>query len=202
MNIAFQVTDLDSLEAQALRQGGYFDRQDALAHGITDRLLHYHLGTGRFERCFPGVYRVTRAPIAPHDDLLQAVVWTNYRGAISHESALALYGLSDVMPSQVELTVPLDFGRSSSLYVLHRTTLPPHDVTEYDGVRVTIPARAVVDAAAAGSDPEQIAKAVLQGADRGLFSPEAVLALAERQRYRNRRTTLALLQDILSRAQA
>src|ERR1044071_328085 len=159
MNAKTPRPDLAALETLALQQGGYFDRQDAQAYGIGDRLLHYHVRTGRFERCFPGVFRLDRAPIAQHDDLLQALVWTNYRGAISHESALSLYGLGDVMPTRVHLVVPLDFRRATSSFILHRSTFSPDDVIEYDGVPVTTPGRSIVDAAAAGMDPEQVVKA-------------------------------------------
>jgi predicted transcriptional regulator of viral defense system len=191
---------LATLEAMALQQGGYFDRQDAQTHGIDDRLLHYHVKTGRFERCFPGVFRISRAPIAPHDDLLLAYVWTNYRGAVSHESALALYGLADVMPTQVHLTVPLDFRRATSSFVLHRSTLEPDDFTEYDGVCVTTPARSIVDAASSGMGPEQVMLAVRQGLDRALFEEGWLRTIASRSRYRNRRTTLPLIEDALHRA--
>jgi predicted transcriptional regulator of viral defense system len=192
--------DLAALETLALHQGGYFDRQDAQTYGIGDRLLHYHVRTGRFERCFPGVYRLSRAPIAQHDDLLQAVVWTNYRGAISHESALALYGLADVMLTHVHLTVPPDFRRTTSPYVLHRSTLAPDEVTDYDGVRVTTPARSIADAATAGMDPEQVVKAVRQAHERALVDQGQLLTIAQRPRYRNRRTTLPLIEDALHRA--
>ena len=192
--------DLAALETLALQQGGYFDRQDAQTHGVGDRLLHYHVRTGRFERCFPGVYRLSRAPITQHDDLLQALVWTNYRGAISHESALALYGLGDVMPTRVHLTVPPDFRRTTSPYVLHRSTLAPDEVTDYDGIRVTTPARSIADAAAAGMDPEQVVKAVQQGLERALVDHGQLLTIAQRPRYRNRRTTLPLIEDALHRA--
>jgi predicted transcriptional regulator of viral defense system len=192
--------DLATLEGLALRRGGYFDRQDAHAHGINDRLLHYHVRTGRFERCFPGIYRLQRAPLVPHDDLLLAQAWTNDRGAISHESALALYGLGDVMPSRVHLTVPLDFGRTGSPFVLHRSTLTRDDTTDYDGVRATTPARSIVDAASAGTDPEQVMKAVRQGLERALFDPGQLRDIARRPRYRNRRTALPLIEDALRRA--
>jgi predicted transcriptional regulator of viral defense system len=191
---------LAALETLALHQGGYFDRHDALTYGVGDRLLHYHVMTGRFERCFPSVYRLSRAPIAQHDDLLQAVVWTNYRGAISHESALALYGLGDVVPAQVHLTVPPDFRRTTSPYVFHRSVLEPDEVTEYVGVRVTTPARSIADAAAAGMDPEQVVKAVRQAHQRALFGRGQLLTIVQRPRYRNRRTTLPLIEDALHRA--
>lgn len=192
--------DLAALEARALQQGGYFDRQDARSYGLGDRLLHYHVQTGRFERCFPGVYRLGRAPIAQHDDLFLAHVWTNYRGVISHESALSLYQLGDAMPTRVHLTVPMDFGRTAAPFVLHRSTLPTGDVAEYDGVPVTTPARSIVDAASTGLDPEQVVKAVQQGLERALVHEDHLRAIAQRPRYRNRRVTLPLIEDALGRA--
>src|SRR5690348_2828641 len=98
------MTDLRNLESLALRHGGYFDRADALAHGVNDRLLAYHTATGRFDRELSGVYRLSYAPLYMLDDYWRAWVWSNYRGAISHESALLLYDLSDVLPSKVHLT--------------------------------------------------------------------------------------------------
>src|SRR4051812_19019114 len=97
---------LRGLEALALTQGGYFDRADALIHGLSDRMVHHHVRSGRFERIYTGVYRLAIAPVVQNDEMLLAQVWSNYRGAISHESALALYDLSDVMPGYVHLTVP------------------------------------------------------------------------------------------------
>lgn len=111
--------DRAELETMALAQGGYFDRGDARAHGVGDALLTYHVKTGRFERSFPGVYRLSTAPLSQRDEYLLAWVWTNYRGAISHESALALYELSDVMPDQVHVTVPRGFHRGSAPFRVH-----------------------------------------------------------------------------------
>jgi predicted transcriptional regulator of viral defense system len=163
--------DLQGLSALALAQGGYFDRGDAQAHGISDRLLHHHTRTGHFERVFPGVYRLAIAPLSPNDDLLQAWVWSNYRGAISHESALALYGLSDVLPSRVQITVPPGFRRRAGRFEVHHSDLPDEETVLYEGLRVTTPARSIADAAAAGSGPEQIQLAVAQAIARGLASP-------------------------------
>src|SRR6266542_1999121 len=111
-------TDLEKL---ALAHGGYFDRADAQAHGVGDVALRRGLAKGRYERIYPGVYRLAIPPTSPHDELFLAWVWSNYRAVISHESALALYGLSDRLPSQVHLSVPLDFRRASGL---GRTTNP------------------------------------------------------------------------------
>jgi predicted transcriptional regulator of viral defense system len=190
-------TDLRGLEALALSQGGYFDRQDALDHGIRDHQLHYHTSTGRFERLFPGVYRLASAPVSTRDDLLLASAWSNYRGVISHESALALYGLSDVLPTRVHLTVPPDFRRTPGAFELHRSELPERDVTMFDGMRVTTPSRSIVDTAAAGADAEQIQKAIAQALARALTTPTKLREAARRPRYRNRRTVLPLIETAI-----
>ena len=110
---------LAGLEAFALGQGSYFDRRDARDYGITDPLLGYHTRTGRFEHVLPGVYRLRAAPMSPYDEYLLAWVWTNYRGAISHESALALYDLADILPARVHVTVPRPFHRTSAPFKVH-----------------------------------------------------------------------------------
>src|SRR5918911_1154479 len=168
MPAAKQRPDVRGLEMLALSQGGYFDRQDALRHRVSDQLLHHHAASGRFERVFPGVFRLATAPIAPLDEYFLAWVWTNYRGAISHESALALYDLADILPTRVHVTVPRPFHRTSAPFQVHLAPLPEEDVETYNGVRVTIPARAIVDAAATGTDPTQIHKAVREALERGL----------------------------------
>jgi predicted transcriptional regulator of viral defense system len=192
--------DLHGLQALALTQGGYFDRGDARAHGIGDRLLHHYTRTRRFERVFPGVYRLAIAPLSPHDDLLQAWVWSNYRGAISHESALALYGLSDVLPSRVQITVPPGFRRRADRFEVHHSGLPDEDSAFYEGLRVTTPARSIADAAAAGTGHEQIQLAVAQAIARGLASPAQLQRAAGRPRYRHRRTVRPLIEGALAHA--
>lgn len=186
--------DLRGLEALALQRGGYFDRADALAHAITDQLLQHHLRAGRFERVYPGVYRLAVAPTAPHDELLLAWLWSNFRGAVSHDSALALYGLSDLLPARVHLTVPLDFRRASGPYVVHRVPLADSDRATYEGVATTTAARAIVDAAADGADPEQIARASGQAVRRGLATWSQIEELARRPHYRGRRLALPVIE--------
>ena len=195
--------DLAGLEAFALGQGGYFDRADAHRHGLGDRMLHHHTRTGRFERVFPGVYRLAIAPLSPRDEYLLAWVWTNYRGALSHESALALYELSDVVPGRVHVTVPRGFHRTTAPFRVHTAPLPDEDVQLHDGVAVTTPARSIVDAAASGTDPSQVHRAVREALERALTSPEKLRAAAARRGFnRHRRDVRPLIEAALSRAAA
>jgi predicted transcriptional regulator of viral defense system len=193
-------SELVALEALALEQGGYFHRSDALAHGLSDGLLRYHIGTGRFERIFPGVYRLRNVPSTPNDELILAWVWSNYRGAISHESALELYGLSDVMPVRVQITVPRDVRRLSPPFELHRADLADDDVMMHEGVQVTTPARSIVDAASWGTDPEQIQKAVKQAIQSALANSEELREAVNRKGYRYRRTVRPLVERAIQHA--
>jgi predicted transcriptional regulator of viral defense system len=152
-------------------------------------------------RTFPGVYRLRRAPIAQNDQYLQAWVWSNYRGAISHESALALYDLSDVMPVEVHLTVPPEFRRRSAPFVLHWSELPETDVTTRQGVQVTTPARSIVDAAAYGLGPEQVHAAVRQAIARAMTNADQLRRAASRSGYRHRRVVEPLIERALSDAE-
>lgn len=199
---SIQRADFLGLEAFALEQGGYFDRGDAHNYGITDSLLRYHTSTGRIERILPGVYRLRVAPISPYDEYLLAWVWTNYRGAISHESALALYDLADVLPVRIHVTVPRPFHRTSAPFQVHLAPLPVEESQTYNGVHVTTPARAIVDAAATGTEPTQIHKAVREALDRGLIDPSMLQDAAARHPNQHRRDVRRLIEEALSSATA
>jgi predicted transcriptional regulator of viral defense system len=175
-------TDLSGLEAFALLQHGYFHRRDAHAYGLSDALLSYHTRTGRFERYLPAVYRLRIAPLDVDDNFVQAWVWTGYRGALSHETALYIYELSDVCPSWLHITLPQHSERITipPTYRLYVAPLPSDEVQDFARVRLTTPGRSIVDAAVAGTEPRQIIMAVWQALERRITTPEELQRLAER----------------------
>lgn len=81
------------------------------------------------------------------------------RGVVSHESALALHGLTDVNPSRIHLTVPRDNhprAAGGELYRTHRCHLALWDVTQVDPLPVTTVARTIRDCMITGTDPRQL----------------------------------------------
>ena len=90
---------------------------------------------------------------------------------ISHESALDLHGLSDVIPDAVHLSVPRSKRHLPKLAggVIHTTTRPfrAEDVTVRDGMRVTSPLRTILDTAEVGTAPEQIQNAIRERSSVG-----------------------------------
>jgi predicted transcriptional regulator of viral defense system len=91
----------------ASEQGGYFTAEQARACGYSWALLSHHVKSGRFIRLRRGLYRYREYPSSPREDVLAAWLAVGKdRAVVSHESALDLLDLSDVIPDTAHLTVP------------------------------------------------------------------------------------------------
>src|SRR5262245_27589758 len=105
----------DLLYQLASAQGGYFTTRQASEAGISSPLLHYYGRSGFVVRVSPHVYRLARFPIPDVDeqnaDLVALWVATECEAVFSHETALALHRLSDVLPSRVHLILPPSWKR-------------------------------------------------------------------------------------------
>jgi hypothetical protein len=130
---------------------------------------------GDIERVTRGVYRLTRYPISPLGQYMEAALWPQVRrpdarGVISHESALAIYGLSDASPAKVHLTLPTALRIRRAVpkrLALHYADLEPKDLHQVEGVPVTAAARAIRDAHASHLGPALIRQAINDGRRTG-----------------------------------
>lgn len=172
----------DGLYRQAEAQAGYFTAGQAVDAGMDRSTLHHHARPGgRYERVRRGLYRLRHFPSSPHEHVVAA--WLPLRDAgavISHESALELHGLSDVIPDAVHLSLSRS-GRGQRRRPgvrLHTQINPPTEteVRYVAGLPVTSPERAIVDALEAGAQPEQIEMAIHQALERGLTTPRRLRA--------------------------
>lgn len=167
----------DWLYRQAESQAGYFMAQQALEAGMSRATLQHHARDGgRYERVRRGLYRLRYFPSSPHEHMVAA--WLPLRdagGVVSHESALELYDLSDVMPTSVHISLPrAKRGQRPRPGVrLHTTSHPiaPTETTHRHGALATTPARTIIDAIEDGVQPDQIEMAVAQACARGLTTP-------------------------------
>src|SRR5579859_2341615 len=164
--------DHELLFAIASSQGGYFTAAQAHEAGFSVRLLQHQADSSRFCRIHRGIYRLRDYPSSPHDEVMAAITAVGGGAVVSHESALDLLGLSDVIPAAVHLTVPRTKRHAPALpgVIVHTTTRPlgQPDVVVREGIRVTSPIRTILDAAEAGVGPEQIEAAVRDAEQRGL----------------------------------
>jgi predicted transcriptional regulator of viral defense system len=162
---------------------GVFTAAAARSLGVTSSSLAYHVRTGSIERLGHGVYRLADFPSSPREPIIAAAAALGKDAVVSHESALQLYGVSDVAPSRLHFTVP-----RARRYVtapardveLHTTTRPiaPVDIVRYEGFRATSLARSIIDSARAHTAPEQIVMAVREGLRRGLLAPHQLARAA------------------------
>lgn len=167
--------DRKDLFAVASQQGGYFTSEQARRCGYTWALLSHHALRGRFVRIRRGLYRLKDYPSSPREDVLAGWLAVGRDAAVvSHESALELLGLSDVVPDRVHLTVSRSYrGRKAPPGVrMHTTTqrLRREDIIIRDGIRLTSPTRSIIDAATTGVAPEQVAAAAREAVARGLVT--------------------------------
>jgi predicted transcriptional regulator of viral defense system len=181
-----QPPDAVALNQVSYGQDGYFTSRQAREAGFSPQLLAHHVRSGRYEHIRRGLYRLRGYPGSSHEEV--RVKWLAVgaeRAVVSHESALELHGLSDVLPNTVHLLVNRDDRgiRRFQGVTLHTTTkaLEPSEVVSRDGIRLTDPVRSILDAAAHGTAPEQIGMAVRQALHEGLVTRRSLLARADRR---------------------
>ena len=171
-----------SLADLAHEQGGYFTTKQAIKAGYGYRHLDYHETAGNFERVAHGLYRLPTIPPAEHDELIRLTLWSRNQkdvpqAVVSHDSALALHELAELLPDRIHLTVPSNFRKPAPRgCVLHKSVLAAEDVEERAGFRVTTPLRTLIDAATGGVSQEQLEKSVREALSRGLVRRSNLIA--------------------------
>jgi predicted transcriptional regulator of viral defense system len=154
-------------------QRGYVTPTDAEAVGVNPVELRKMAARGRLDHVTYGVYRFHAFPRAAHDELLEAVLWSGGRGVVSHESALDLLELGDVNPNRIHITVPTGYRPRRSggqLYRVHHEDLPSDGVEWVAQIPVVTAAKAIAQAAAAGTDPRLVEQAVRTARRRRLIT--------------------------------
>jgi predicted transcriptional regulator of viral defense system len=174
-----QLETYNKLYRIAEAQAGYFTTAQAAAAGVDRKRLARYAVAGRLERIRRSIYRLVPFPRALHEDLFVAWLETGHDAVISHDSALALYELSDALPAAIHVTVPSTASRRHPGLRLHTNQISPQEITHYDALPVTTVARTIADVALVGLADELVQQAVQEAIQRGLVTPALLLAAAE-----------------------
>ena len=159
-------------------QQGFFTTKQAKAAGFAENTHPYHVQAGNWIREHRGIYRLASFPRGERPDLMLWSLWSRNRGeaaqgVYSHQTAVSLHDLSDVMPAKLHMTVPKGFRRNSEIprvLVLHFADLPQSDIGVAHGVRVTRPMRTILDLLEGGEvPPATLRQAMREGLRRGLI---------------------------------
>ncbi len=128
----------------AAKQNGNITRSQLLELGVDDKAIAYRVKVGRLHRVFRGVYSVGRRPVTPQEWAGAAVLACGAGAALSHASAMVLWGYWRHWEKPYEVTVVGD-RRTKGIRVHRSATLRRRDVTTQLGIRVTTPARTILD---------------------------------------------------------
>jgi hypothetical protein len=150
--------------AIASRQHGNVTRQQLLDAGFSDNAIAHRVRCGWLHRVHIGVYAVGRPPRTALERASAAVLACGPSAALSHMSALCLWGLAKRWPTVMDVTVTGD-RRRPGINVRRDRELPARDRRRHQGIPVTSPARTLLDCA-----PALTAKALTRAVNDGLRS--------------------------------
>jgi predicted transcriptional regulator of viral defense system len=184
-------------------QQGFFTTKQAKGAGFAENTHPYHVRAGNWIREHRGIYRLASFPQGERPDLMLWSLWSRNRaeavqGVYSHQTALSLHGLSDVMPAKLHMTVPRSFRRNSEIprvLVLHFADLPESDIGVAHGVRVTKPMRTIVELLAEEEVPiATLRQALREGLRQGLIRRSEIAEA--RRRFADNKQVRTLFQKV------
>ncbi len=111
---------------------------------MSSQQINRRLGCGLLIGVYSGVYAVGHMPTGRHDQAAGALLACGPGAALSHGSAAALWGISKEWRLPIEVTAPCD-RRPKGLCVHVSTRLTRADIRVHWGLRVTSPARTLLD---------------------------------------------------------
>ena len=162
------------------RQGGHVTREQLYACGVARRTVDRWIAGGRLIRVHRGVYAVGHIPVRPADRAHAALLAGGPRSALAGASALVVWGIWRRWPDPLEIVVA--GNRRAHGLRLHRSgTLLARDVTVQDGLRVTSPARTLLDTATRLSG-KQLKRAVADLRLRDLLTVAQLADVVDRNR--------------------
>jgi len=170
----------NDLVSIAEEHDGLLTAEQARQSGFTDSVLARLVQRGRIERASRGVYRLPNFPPGQFSQYREAVLWAKAnRGpgeaAISHVSALSLYGISDANPDTIHVTVPRHTRlrrQTPQGVVVHRSDLAESEIALHEGIPLTTVARTVRDLLSSDARIDLVRQAI-SGARREGFIGEA-----------------------------
>lgn len=181
----------DELWAVAATQHGFVTAQQATGLGIGKHAIQMLVHRGTLDRAAHGVYRFPQYPVGEHDRLALAVLWTRVpEAALSHETALDAYGISDVNPHRIHVTV----GKQRRLrrtggeeYLVHYQDLTVKQSGWWQEIPTVTPATAIAQCLAYGTPTHLLRQAIERGRARGYLKAAECDELAETLEARHER---------------
>jgi predicted transcriptional regulator of viral defense system len=162
-------------------QGGYFTLSQANSIGIRRNQIYRAVKRSKIERIYPGVYRLSLFPASKFEEIFAAVISVGEEAIVGYETALYIYGLSDIIPADIHIILPRSSSRRRKHIKMHTTKLDKGDITTYEGFQITTVARTIVDVLSSHADADQVQLAISQAIAQGITTQGKLLAQASRR---------------------
>jgi hypothetical protein len=180
------------------RQHGVVATRQLSALGLARGGVAARARAGRLHRVHRGVYAVGHTVLTVNGRRMAAVLAAGPGAVLSHASAAALWDIRPTSATRIDVSVRSAGGRAKRPGLrIHRTpTLQTDEITAHQGIRVTSPARTLLDLAS--SLPRRALERALDEAEiRELYDRRALeaVALAHAGEHGARALAEALAQD-------
>ncbi len=184
------IATYDRLIELAADQHGFVRTEDAEEAGIRPDYLRRLAMKGRLERRAQGLYRLTALPVGPLDEYHEAVLAARGEGVVAGDAALALWGLADVNPREIEVVLPA--GQrvrriQDRRFRFRQQRLARDQIDQVDGIPVLAPQAAVEEAITNGLEGNMIEQAIVNARRRELIGELGAARLRVQLADRNAR---------------
>jgi hypothetical protein len=133
-----------AIAALAGRQHGYVNRSQLMKLGLTPKAIRWRVQTGWLIPVYAGVYAVGYVQMTPVARAHAAVLACGEKAALSHGSGASLWGFDKHWDMPFEVTAA-SMRLRKGIRVHRSRTLIRRDITRQVGIRVTSPARTILD---------------------------------------------------------
>ena len=193
---------MDTVDVRANRVGrrqrGLATRRQLLEAGISARTIARRVTAGHWREQVPPVIDLGTHQDTWHRSVQRLLLAAGDRAWASHSTAAYLHSFLDAeRPRSVDVLVPRDRHAAIGGVRLHTTvSIGLDETTVADGLRVTTPARTLLDLAAA-TPPDELERFALDLARRRPRVVEEIALLVDRRRGASgRRRLLGVLADL------
>jgi predicted transcriptional regulator of viral defense system len=143
------------LRRVARLQNGVITRRQMVDAGLTPAVVKARIGSGQLHRLHRGVYAVGDPALLPFASRSAALLAAGPSAVLSYRSAAAVWSLAADDPAVVDVTLVGENARRRGGVRIHRVSvLNAADVSARSNLRLTSPARTLIDFAAGATVSE------------------------------------------------
>lgn len=161
-------------------QGGYFTTRQAEGAGYSRKDVSAQASRNKFTKIAYGIYRLTFYPYTEYEDLIIAVLKSGPAAVVSHDSALSVYRLSDILPGIIHITIPKTRSRRHAGIKYHTCKISDQEITNFNSLPITTVERTITDVIRSGLDNLLIEHAIEQAITQGMVSTDSLTVQANR----------------------